>query len=87
MFFIGILRTLSLSVGNSRRFIKKFSLVGGFYLSSWPFIVIFSELFLPNYLHNEVITFVEEITHMVASAFLCKILSNPESTYRKVSMK
>ena len=42
IFFIGILRTMSLSVGNIRRFVKKFSLIGGFYLSSWPIVVLFS---------------------------------------------
>jgi len=59
IFIIGILRTLSLSVGNIRKFIKKFALIGGLYLSIWPLVVVFAELCLPNYMHNEIITFVE----------------------------
>ena len=52
MFLVGILRSLSLSVGSTRKFIKKLGLVGTAYLISWPVTVLFSEFFLPNYMHN-----------------------------------
>lgn len=52
IFFIGALRTYNNETGKIRKFIKKLALVGGIYLAVWPFIVIFSEIFLPNYMHN-----------------------------------
>ena len=39
---IGIIRTLNLSVGNVRNFVKKLSLIVIVYLSVNPLIVIFS---------------------------------------------
>ena len=52
IFVLGILRSLSMSVGNTRNFIKKMGFIGSIYLLSWPLIVIFSEFILPNYMHN-----------------------------------
>jgi hypothetical protein len=52
LFIMGVTRTLSLSAGSIRRFVKKLGLVGGVYLLSWPLGVIIAELFLPNYMHN-----------------------------------
>ncbi len=46
------------SMGKIRAFLKGFGIVGGIYLLSWPFIVAFAELFLPNYMHREIITFI-----------------------------
>ena len=42
LFTIGALRTLSLSAGSIKRFVKKLGLVGGIYLLSWPLVVLFA---------------------------------------------
>jgi hypothetical protein len=33
--------------------------IGIIYLLSWPAAVIISEMFVPHYLHNEIITIIE----------------------------
>ncbi len=58
IFIVGVLRTFNKETANIRKFVKKLGAVGTLYLSVWPLVVIFSEFFLPNYMHNEVITFV-----------------------------
>lgn len=58
VFFIGILRSLASSVGKMKYFVKKFAREGGAFLLSWPASVLFVELFLPNYMHKEVVTVV-----------------------------
>lgn len=58
IFLIGVLRTFNQQTGAIRKFLKKLAVVGGVYLAVWPATVLFSEFFLPNYMHNEVITFV-----------------------------
>lgn len=45
------------------------------------------ELTFPSYMYKEVITFVEEIVHVWATTLLCKMISEPESAYRKVSLQ
>jgi hypothetical protein len=42
IFLIGIIRTSNLSVGNTRRFIRKFGAIGAVYLLSWPLTVVVS---------------------------------------------
>ena len=87
IFISGVLRIYNRESAPIRKFMKKLGAVGGLYLASWPITVIFAEYFLPNYMHNEVITFVEEITHLLATWMLCSMLAHPESTYRKISIK
>lgn len=45
------------------------------------------ELTFPSYMYKEVITFVEEIVHILATTILCKMISEPESAYRRVSLQ
>ncbi len=52
IFVAGILRTMTESVGRIRNFIKRFGLVGGVYLISWPLTVVLVELLLPVYMHQ-----------------------------------
>ena len=87
IFISGVIRIYNRESAPIRKFMKKLGAVGGLYLASWPLMVIFAEYFLPNYMHNEVITFVEEITHLIATWMLCSMLAHPESTYRKISIK
>ena len=75
------------SAGKLKHFIIKFGRFGSVYLLGWPVAVIISEFFLPNYMHNEIITFVEEITHLVANAMICGVYTLPDSSYRKVNLK
>lgn len=58
VFFVGLLRVYNRESANIRRFVKKLAAVGGVYLVSWPITVLVAEFLLPNYMHNEVITFV-----------------------------
>ena len=87
LFILGILRSKADSAGKLKHFIIKFGRFGSVYLLGWPIAVIFSELLLPNYMHNEIITFVEEMTHLVANAMICGVYTLPDSSYRKVNMK
>jgi hypothetical protein len=87
IFTTGVIRIYNRESALIRKFIKKLGAVGGLYLCSWPLTVILAEYFLPNHIHNEVITFVEEITHLLATWMLCSMLSHTESTYRKISIK
>ncbi len=87
IFISGVLRIYNRESAPIRKFMKKLGAVGGLYLASWPITVIFAEYFLLNYMHNEVITFVEEFTHLLATWMLCSMLAHPESTYRKISIK
>jgi hypothetical protein len=87
LFMAGICHSLSESSSKIIFFIKKLALVGSVYLLSWPATVLAVELALPNYMHREVITFVEEIVHICACTFICSMISHPESAYRKVSLQ
>ncbi len=87
IFLVGVLRTYNQQTANIRRFVKKLGAVGAIYLAVWPLTVLFSELLLPNYMHNEVITFVEEIAHLLGIWLLCQMFAHPESIYRKISIK
>lgn len=87
LFIIGIFRSLAESAGKLRHFLLQFAKMGSVYLLGWPLAVIFAELFLPNYLHKEVITFVEEVTHLIANALMCRVYTLPDSEYRKVNVK
>lgn len=46
-------------VGKPKHFMARFLRLGSLYLFSWPVAVVICELFLPKYLHNEIITIVE----------------------------
>ncbi len=59
LFIVGIFRSLTESAGKLKHFLVNFGKMGSIYLLSWPIAVIFSEIFLPSYMHKEVITFVE----------------------------
>ena len=61
LFVVGILRSAAESAGKLKQFIIRFGRMGAIYLLGWPLAVIFGELFLPNYMHKEVITVVEEV--------------------------
>jgi hypothetical protein len=87
IFTAGVLRIYNREAASIRKFMRKLGAVGGLYLASWPLTVIIAEIFLPNYMHNEVITFVEEITHLLGTWMLCSMFAYPESTYRKISIK
>lgn len=86
-FIIGILRSLSKSVGKTKIFLEKFSIRGGAYLLSWPVAVILSELLLPNYLHKEVITFSEDLSHLIGTAMVGYLFAFPDSDYHKVDKR
>jgi hypothetical protein len=87
LFLAGIMRCLSESVGKRKHFIRKFGYQGGAYLIAWPLAVIFVELFLPNYMHNEVVTIIEEGAHIIANAYMCHLFAFPDSDFKKVSLK
>jgi hypothetical protein len=87
IFIVGIFKCMAESVGKRRHFIKKFGYQGGAYFLAWPIAVIFSELFLPNYMHNEVVTLVEEGTHIVISAYMCHLFAYPDTDFKKVRIK
>ena len=84
---MGIFRSVADSAGKLKHFIVKLGKFGSMYLLGWPIAVILSELLLPNYMHNEIITFVEEMTHLVANAMICGVYTLPDSSYRKVNIK
>jgi hypothetical protein len=52
VFAVGIVNTLKESSGKIVNFIKKFALIGGVYLLSWPVTVIIVEFSFPNYMHR-----------------------------------
>lgn len=87
LFSLGVLRSMTESAGRLRTFLKKFGIMGSLYMIGWPLAVILAEIFLPNYLHQEFVTFIEEGTHLLANALLCVIYTIPESSYRKVNVK
>ena len=86
IFVLGIIKSLKKASGKKIDFIKKFGLIGGAYLISWPAIVFIAEVCFPSYMHNEFIVFSEEVIHIGASALVCYMISEQESTYRKVSL-
>ena len=79
LFVVGILRSAAESAGKLKQFIIRFGRMGAIYLLGWPLAVIFGELFLPNYMHKEVITVVEEVTHLVANGMLCRVYTLSDS--------
>ena len=87
VFFIGVFKTLAESVGRIKYFVQKFSLWAGTFLVSWPLAVLFCELFLPNYMHKEFVTVVDELTHLVAIAYMCRLYALPNNAYMKVNLK
>ena len=87
LFIIGICRSLTKTKGKLKGFLINFAKMGSIYLLSWPIAVICSEIFLPNYMHKEVISFVEEIAHLMATGLICGIYTYPDSSYRKVNLK
>ena len=58
VFITGVLSSMAESVGKRRHFLKKFGMQGSVYFLAWPVAVILVEIFLPNYMHNEVVTLV-----------------------------
>ena len=86
IFSWGISDSRKRSAGQVVSFINKFAVVGGIYLLSWPVTVLVVESFFPVQMHRYVITFVEEVVHICACTILCEMVSNQESSYRKVSM-
>lgn len=87
VFIIGILKSIASSAGRPRDFLKKFGRVGSAYLLAWPITVLLCEMFLPNYMHHEIITFVEEATHLSTAVYIIYMISYPYTSYRKVSKK
>ena len=87
LFAIGIFRSLASSAGAIRRFLKIFGLIGSVYFLCWPVMLLFCTLFLPYYMHHEVVTISDEAMHLMAIAFICHMLSIPGSYYRRVSLK
>lgn len=87
LFLAGIMRILTESVGKRKLFIKKFGYFGGVYLIAWPLSVILSEMFLPNYLHYEVVTVTEEVVYIIVNAYLCNLFAFPDTDYKRVSVK
>lgn len=89
MFFVfagGILSSLKSAHGKKVYFIRKLGVIGGSYLLSWPLTVLIVENCFPNYMHREIITFVEETVHICACTLLCTMIASPESAYRRVSL-
>lgn len=86
IFLLGIVNSLKQSSGKIIYFIRKLGWVGGIYLTCWPLTVLVTELFIPEEQHNNIITFVEEVVHLCACTLLCEMISNQESSYRKVSL-
>lgn len=87
LFVVGILRSLSSSVGRMKQFLKRFALEGGAFLISWPLAALLAELFLPAYMQREVVTVIDEASHLVATAYLCRLFAIPGNYYKKVNMK
>jgi len=87
VFISGIFHCLKESSTKVVYFIKKFAIVGGLYLLCWPVTVLIVELTFPDYMHKQIITFIEEIVHICATTVLCMMISSPESAYRKVSLQ
>lgn len=87
LFIFGILRIRSESVGKRKHFINKFGIYGGIFLSAWPVCVIFCELFLPNYMHNEIVTVSEEAIYIITNAYICNLFAFPDSDYQKINIK
>ena len=83
-FIIGILKSISESVDKPKHFLKKFGIRGGCYLRSWPAAVVFAELLLPNYMHKEMITFTEDLSHLITVAMVGYLFAFPNSDYYKV---
>jgi hypothetical protein len=77
IFMIGIVNILKDAPGKIVFFIRKLALIGGIYLLSWPVTVLFVEMALPNYLHYQVITFVEESVHICATTLICNMIAHP----------
>jgi hypothetical protein len=86
IFITGIISCLKATSGKLVYFIRKLAVIGGAYLLSWPITVFIVEMTLPNYMHYEIITFMEETVHICACTLLCNMISYPESAYRKVSL-
>lgn len=59
IFVIGCFSVSANLVGKPKHFMARFLRLGSLYLFSWPVAVVICELFLPKYLHNEIITIVE----------------------------
>jgi hypothetical protein len=87
VFITGIFLCLKQSSGKIIHFIRKFAVVGGAYLLCWPITVLLIELLLPNFMHREVITLIEETVHIYACTVICSMISEPESAYRRVSLQ
>lgn len=75
------------SVGKRRHFIRKFGYMGGTFLMAWPVTVLFAELYLPNYMHKEVVTVVEEAVYIIANAYICRLFAFPDVDFKKVKIK
>ncbi len=86
IFLCGIANSMKNSAGKVVIFIRKLGLVGGMYLVSWPLTVLIAELGFPEVHHKNIITFVEEVVHICACTFICNMMANQESAYRKVSL-
>ena len=80
------MRSLRTSSGHVSTFLRKLNLIGGIYLISWPLTVLLVETLLPTEHHRNVITFVEELSHLCGCTLLCTMISYEESAYRKVSL-
>lgn len=87
IFLVGVLKSLAESAGKVRSFLRSFSVYGGAFLASWPATIVFAELFLPNYMHREVVTLVDEASQIIAVSYLCRLFALPKSAYIKVNLK
>lgn len=87
IFVVGCLSTSATLVGKPKYFMGKILKLGSLYLFSWPVAVVISEALLPKYLHNYIITIVEEYSHLIANAYICWLFAYPESEYKKINLK